>query len=145
MDYSRRDALNHYQQELRTGIKVINFLPALRPLLTAVEYQVIADKRLQGNVAMVDELIDTLLTKENEQFDGFCTALHDNGYAHWAKKLRNTAQVVISAGPCQQDDLSPHSVGAHVQQTSTLSPVATKSEKSEIGKHDGMQYLIFCG
>lgn len=86
MDVSRKDTLREYHQDLRTGVIINNILPALRPLLTDVEYANVRDQ--QGNVARVDELIDILLTKDNVLFDGFCEALKENGYKHWAKTLR---------------------------------------------------------
>ena len=63
-----------------------NILPALRPLLTDVEYFRVDGK--EGNVAQVDEFIKILLTKEFRHFDTFCTVLANNGYEHWAKTLR---------------------------------------------------------
>ena len=78
--------LEKYHQRLRTGLLVNKFLPALRPLLTRVEYSSIRDK--EGNVAQVDELIDIMLTKEDGRFVDFCTVLEENGYEHWARTLQ---------------------------------------------------------
>ena len=87
MDEKRLGVLMKYHQTLRTGLILKNILPALRMLLTKVEYDCVEGK--EGNVAQVDELIRILLTKENKHFEGFCTALANNGYKHWADKLRN--------------------------------------------------------
>ena len=81
-----RGALMTYHTDLRSGLLIENFLPALRPLLTTVEYSRVDGK--EDNVAKVDELIRILVTKEYQHFEGFCTALADNGYKHWADKLR---------------------------------------------------------
>ena len=88
MDERRRGALMTHHQSLRTGVVLKNILPALRihSMLTPVEYSGVEDK--EGNVAKVDELIRILLTKEDKHFEGFCTALDNNGYEHWAKTLR---------------------------------------------------------
>ena len=75
-----------HHQSLRTGVVLKNILPALRIQLTPVEYSGVEDK--EGNVAKVDELVRILLTKEDKHFEGFCTALDNNGYEHWAKTLR---------------------------------------------------------
>ena len=63
-----------YHTDLRSGLLIENFLPALRPLLTTVEYSRVDDKG--DNVAKVDELFRILLTKENQHFEGFCAAQH---------------------------------------------------------------------
>ena len=86
MDEKRRGALKKHHQGLRTGLLVGNILPALRTVLTDVEYDQVEER--EDNVARVDELIKILLTKENRHFDAFCTALEKNGYEHWAKKLQ---------------------------------------------------------
>ena len=64
-----------------------NILHALRPVLTDAEYTRIRDR--EDNASRVDELIEILLTKKNRHFDAFCTALEQNGYEHWARKLQN--------------------------------------------------------
>ena len=64
-----------------------NILHALRPVLTDAEYSRIRDR--EDNASRVDELIEILLTKKNRHFDAFCTALEQNGYEHWARKLQN--------------------------------------------------------
>ena len=86
MDERRRKALKKHHQGLRTRILVRNFLPALRPVLTDVEYDQVADD--PSNIARVDELIRILLTKEKEHFDAFCKALETNGYRRWATTLQ---------------------------------------------------------
>ena len=86
MDDRRKVALRSHQQALRTGLLVRNVLPDLRPVLTDAEYSRVDER--EGNIARVDELIHTLLTKENRHFDAFCTALKRNGYEHWARMLQ---------------------------------------------------------
>ena len=86
MNESRKGSLRRYHQGLRTGLLVGNILPALRTVLTDVEYDQVEER--EDNVARVDELIKILLTKENRHFDAFCTALEKNGYEHWAEKLQ---------------------------------------------------------
>ena len=86
MDKSKKGALRRHHQGLRTGILVGNILPALRPVLTDAEYSRIRDR--EDSTSRVDELIDVLFTKENRHFDAFCTALEENGYKHWARKLQ---------------------------------------------------------
>ena len=86
MDERRKGLLKKYQQDLRTGLLLRNILPILRPLLTDVEYSCVRDG--EDNVAKVDELVEILLTKDNRHFDDFCAALEENGYGHWARKLR---------------------------------------------------------
>ena len=78
--------MKKHHQRLRVGILVGNILPALRPVLTDVEYDQVQAK--ESNTAMVDELVNTLLTKENEHFDEFCKALETNGYIHWATTIQ---------------------------------------------------------
>ena len=86
MDEKRRQALKKHQQRLRTGILVRNILPALRPVLADVEYEQV--QAGENDAARVDELINILLTKENEHFDAFCKALEGNGCRHWATTLQ---------------------------------------------------------
>lgn len=86
MDERRKKALEKHHQKLRTGLSIGNILPALRPMLTPAEYSNIKDR--ESNTARVDELIDILLTKENEHFEGFCNTLEQNGFQHWERKLR---------------------------------------------------------
>ena len=86
MDESKKGALRKHHQGLRTGIRVGNILPALRPVLADAEYSRIRGR--EDNTSGVDELIDVLLTKENRHFDAFCDALEKNGYEHWAEKLQ---------------------------------------------------------
>ena len=92
MDEKRKRALKEYQQALRAGLLIGNILPALRTLLTDVEYSRVRER--EDNVASVDELIEILLTKENRHFDDFCAAVERNGYEHWAKTLRKEVDVV---------------------------------------------------
>lgn len=91
MDERRKVVLKENHQSLRTGILVRNILPALRSLLTDIEYSRISDN--EDNVSGVDELIAVLLTKENSHFERFCAALQENGYEHWAKRLLEDVQV----------------------------------------------------
>ena len=79
-------SIRKHHNALRTGILVGNISPALRTLLTDVEYLCIEAK--EGDVARVDELVKILLTKDGLTFDGFCSALERNGYSHWARKLK---------------------------------------------------------
>ena len=78
--------MKKHHQRLRVGILVRNILPALRPVLTDVEYEQVQAK--ESNTAMVDELINTLLTKKNEHFDAFCKVSNAHGYSHWATTLQ---------------------------------------------------------
>lgn len=85
-----KESLNEHHQELRTGIIVCNFSPELHKLpLTEIERARIEDK--PDNVSRVDELIRILLTKTKEHFDMFCSVLEENGYKHWADRLRGEA------------------------------------------------------
>ena len=90
MDESKKGALRKHHQGLRTGLLVGNILPVLRPVLTDAEYSHIRGR--EDNSSRVDELIDVLLTKENRHFDAFCTALEQNGYEHWARKLQKEVE-----------------------------------------------------
>lgn len=92
MDERRQRALKKYHQCLQTGLLhlVGNFLPVFRLLLTEVEYSCMDGR--EDNIARVAELIKILLTKENRHFDGFCSALEENGYEHWAKKIRGRSR-----------------------------------------------------
>ena len=92
MDESKRRALRRHHQGLRTGLLVGNILPALRSVLTDAEYICVRER--EDNTSRVDELIDVLLTKENRHFDAFCDALEQNGYEHWAVKLRKEVDEV---------------------------------------------------
>ena len=99
MDDCKRRALDQHHQSLRVGIWVGNFLPALRMLLTDVEYSGIQGQRC--NVDMVDELMAIIRTKGNEHFDGFCAALRNNGYMVWADKLEHSSQGITNTGASQ--------------------------------------------
>ena len=90
MDERRKEALRSHHQALRTGLLVGNVLPALRPVLTDVEYSRVRER--EDNISRVDELIETLLTKENRHFDAFCAVLERNGYEHWARTLQEEAR-----------------------------------------------------
>ena len=79
-------AIRKHHNALRTGILVTNILPALHTLLTPVEYSRVEAK--EGDVDRVDELVKILLTKDESTFDGFCSALEENGCRHWASKLK---------------------------------------------------------
>ena len=144
MEDSKKDSLKQHQQELRTGVVVRNFLPALRMLLTDVEYSRI--KSHMDNVDMVDELIDILLTKENRHFDGFCAALQNNGYEYWADKLKNNnPSHGVSTTKTFQGDKLPHRT-IRTEQSTTLSVSPSKVVRSEAGTQysfEGMHsYLI---
>lgn len=90
MDDRRAGALGRYRSALREGIIANNLLPELHldagGFLTDVE----SDRILSqiDNLKQVDELIDALLTKGNEAFDSFCTALERNGYNSLAENLK---------------------------------------------------------
>ena len=86
MDESKKGSLRRHHQDFRTGIRVENILPALRSVLTDVEY--VRVRQRENNTSRVDVLIDILLTKEDRHFDAFCDALEKNGYEHWARKLQ---------------------------------------------------------
>ena len=90
MDERRKRSLRKHHQDLRTGLRVGNILPALRLVLADAEYSRIRDR--EDNASRVDELIDVLLTKENRHFDAFSTALEKNGYEHWAKTLQREVE-----------------------------------------------------
>ena len=89
-----KTSLKKHHSKLRSGVLIANVLPALRPLLTDVEYLCVDEKL--GTPARVDELVKILLTKDYSTFDGFCTALEENGYLHWARKLRGNGEDSIS-------------------------------------------------
>lgn len=89
-----KSSLKKYHNELRGGCQIMNVLPALRTLLTDVEYSFIEDKR--SNAWQVDELVKILLTKDARIFEGFCSALERNGYSHWASKLRGKGMLCHS-------------------------------------------------
>ena len=92
MDERRKGALKKHQQALRTGLLVGSILPALRPVLTDVEYSRVEER--ENNISRVDELTNILLTKENRHFDVFCAVLKKCGYENWAKKLQKEAPPV---------------------------------------------------
>ena len=85
-DTTWKASVRKHHNALRTNIYVANVLPALRTLLTDVEYLCVDAK--EGDVARVDELVKILLTKDESAFDGFCSALEENGYPHLARKLK---------------------------------------------------------
>lgn len=92
MDQARKEALRRQQDDLRTGIIVNNILPSLHEaaggFLDDVEDDRVKSK--VGNVAQVDELLDILRTKENRDFDYFCTIIEKNN-ATRANNLREAA------------------------------------------------------
>lgn len=90
MEAQKKRALKECHQELRTGIIPANFWPACQKLFTDIECSRIASKT--DKVDAVDEQVKILLTKTDREFDGFCEILNANGYEHWAKKLRESAQ-----------------------------------------------------
>lgn len=87
-----KGSLRRHHNALRSGILVGNILPALRTLLTDVEYLCVENKE-GGDIARVDELVKILLTKDYSTFDGFCSALEMNGYPHWASKLKGKGTI----------------------------------------------------
>ena len=80
--------LEKHNDELRTELRLEKVLPAVRSLLTSAEYSAIENKGSSSDC--VDELIKILLTKDSSTFESFCSALEQNGYPHWASKLRGT-------------------------------------------------------
>ena len=94
MDDARKRALRKHHSDLRTGIIVNNLLPDLHcdagGFLIDVESLTISSKSC--NVSQVDELIGTLLTKENRDFDSFCRVLQKDGYSGWSERLNHSAR-----------------------------------------------------
>ena len=92
MDALRTKALRVFHQDLRTCIRVNDFLPRLHVhaggFLNDVENARVKGKEIIENV---DELIDILVKKENRDFDYFCIVLEKEGYAKDANKLRELA------------------------------------------------------
>ena len=93
MNDARKNALRQCHPDLRTNIRVADFLPNLHVgaggFLDDVQNDCI--KKKKGYVRQVDELIDILLTKESEHFDYFCDVLKEKGYKVWSDKLREAA------------------------------------------------------
>ena len=93
MDARRRRALRECHSDLRTRIIVDNFLPRLHigagGFLTDVEYANIRES--SGNVKQVDLLLDTLLNKEDKDFDHFCDVLAIEGRQAYSKELKAAA------------------------------------------------------
>ncbi len=83
-------ALEKYRNDFRNEMIVRNIIPSLLKgtggFLDEVEQDWVTSKEKEGNAAQVDELVDILLTKENEDFDRFCTVVGGND-AMLAKKL----------------------------------------------------------
>ena len=92
MDDSRTKALRQCHPDLRSHLRVNDFLPSLHVhaggFLTDVESGRI--RRHTGNIDQVDELIEILVTKDNKDFDHFCVVL-EKGYHVWSEKLREGA------------------------------------------------------
>ena len=93
MDVGRKKALREQQEDFRgTGIIIKNIFPRLHKdaggFLDDVELIQVTSK--EGNVAQVDELFAILLTKENKDFDLFCTIV-ERYNATRAKNLRKAA------------------------------------------------------
>lgn len=92
MDHARKEALRRQQDDLRTGIRVNDILPSLHKdaggFLDDVEEDRVKSK--EGNVAQVDELLAILRTKENKDFDYFCTIIEKSN-ATRASNLRKAA------------------------------------------------------
>lgn len=82
--------LREYHHKLRTGIIIRNFLPAFRKHMTDYEFDSCFEKE---NVEGVDELVKILLTKDETIYLDFCSVLEENGYGHWAAKLRGKGTV----------------------------------------------------
>ena len=92
-DVPWKKSLRIHQQGLRTGIIVRNFLPSLCELpMTEIEYKQVEEKT--DNMSQVDELVKILLTKTEEHFKKFCSVLEQNDYGHWARKLRESEDLV---------------------------------------------------
>ena len=93
MDESKEKALRRCHPDLRTSIRVADFLPSLHVhaggFLNDVENDSIRKKK--GHVKQVDELMDILLKKENKDFDYFCTVLKKEGYKVSSDKLKDAA------------------------------------------------------
>ena len=85
--------MRQQQNDFRTGIIIKNIFPSLHRdaggFLDDVELDRVTSK--EGNVAQVDELWAILLTKENKDFDSFCTIVERNN-ATRAKMLREAAE-----------------------------------------------------
>ena len=92
MDESRKKALRQCHPDLRTQIRVNDFLPSLHVyaggFLNDVESGRI--KQHSRNIEQVDEMIEILVTKDNKGFDHFCVVLEE-GYHVWSEKLREAA------------------------------------------------------
>ena len=108
MDAARKKALWQCHPDLRTSIRVADFLPSLHVyaggFLNDVENDSIRKKK--GHVKQVDELMDILLKKESKNFDYFCTVLEKEGYKLWSDKLREAAGIgkqqlscLVTSGP----------------------------------------------
>ena len=80
-----KSSLMKYRSKLRSVCHVGKFLPDLRQLLTATEYSCVQNK--PDDVSRVDELVRILLTKDERDFEVFCSVLERNGYPRWAKLL----------------------------------------------------------
>ena len=92
MEEARREAFRVHQKRLRTEVIVTRLLHDCRQLLTDVEYSLVSDKSKDDNESAMDELINVLLRKEDNDFDRFCSALRTNGYSDWAMKLEAKAR-----------------------------------------------------
>ena len=94
MDDAKKEALRRRQDDLRTGIIVNNILPSLHKyaggFLDDVEEDRVKSK--EGNVAQVDELLVILRTKEDKDFNYFCTIIEKNN-ATRASNLRKAAEI----------------------------------------------------
>ncbi len=91
-----KQALRDYQEKIAGVLIVENIISDLRPYLTNEEYLQVKSKL--GNKSQVDELFRILLTKGNRHFKGFCHALEDNGYQHWAQQLRSSTDGAETEG-----------------------------------------------
>ena len=89
-------SLRKHHNALRTGILIADFLPAIHPLLTEVEYIRIDEK--ESRIDKVDELVRILLTKDERTFEDFCSALENNGHSHWANQLKGKGKELSYMG-----------------------------------------------
>lgn len=88
MDAPRKKALRQFHPDLRTSVRVANFLPNLGFLNDEEDDRI---RKNRGYVKQVDELITILQTKTSKDFDFFCDVLKENGYIVWSDRLREAA------------------------------------------------------
>lgn len=107
MEEPRKKALNSLKEILRTAVVVARVLHGCRHLITDVEYSRVIDRSKADNASALDELVAVLLTKGNGEFDGFCSALRESGYAHWATQLEKVAKCIATATPPRERSGTP--------------------------------------